>query len=52
MYVVYSNCLCYLSIVFFTYNKNLLPPPKKKNSKQIMYTRELKPSAIRTLAQL
>ena len=34
MYVVYSNCLYFLSIFLFTYNKNLLPPPppKKKNS--------------------
>ena len=33
MYVVYSNCLYFLSIFLFNYNKFLLPPPPppKKN---------------------
>ena len=29
MYVVYINLLYFLSIFLFTYNKNLLSPPKK-----------------------
>ena len=31
MYVVYINLLYFLSIFLFTYNKNLLSPPKKSN---------------------
>ena len=32
MYVVYINLLYFLSIFLFTYNKNLLSPPPKKNN--------------------
>ena len=38
MYVVYINLLYFLSISLFTYNKNLLSPPKKINFKMMQFS--------------